>query len=495
MNDFVHLHCHTEYSLMDGAIRIPDLCARAKDLGMPAVAMTDHGNVLGAVSLCLAARVAGVKPIYGCEVNVVDRCDAYGEQDNDEGSHLALLAQNLRGFENLQRLAALGAATGRKTLLYRVDKNMLRTHNEGLIALSACLQGEVASKALWQGMAAAIEAARKYAAIFPGRFYLELQAGGTPLQALANELLLKIADRAELPVVATADCHFLAPNDWQAYDLLRTIKFGPWMASQRVGPGEGCYLMSPDEMTAAFAQAPQALDNAGLIAQACDVELEPTSLQIPLVIHGLASKSLLRLEDTSSDQPLRLRWDSWADLERRLGVICCPGFVSFHLTANEALASQKDNHEPVNVEGEPGSISTWTLRILNLEPLVCEARPELSLRTLRREQAGAAAEGQNADLASMPAEVWRAERDAVVFERMDAAVALRETGLALGFAESELARLGGELKEDAENAYSITCGASSASTQERLTMLRNMSVRLTDLFGGPKMGSRGVATH
>ena len=177
MSDFVHLHCHTEYSLLDGAIRIKDLCARAKDYGMPACAITDHGNMFGAAYFYAACKDFGIKPIFGCEVYVChDHTDKTSELARRR-HHLILLAQNEQGYHNLVKLVSHGFLDG---FYYkpRVDKELLRRYAEGLTCLSACIAGEIPRAILAKDMDKALNLTREYADIYPGRFYLELQSNG-----------------------------------------------------------------------------------------------------------------------------------------------------------------------------------------------------------------------------------------------------------------------------------------------------------------------------
>ena len=194
MAEFVHLHVHTEYSLLDGAIRIKDLLARAKDLGMPAVAITDHGSMFGAVTFYMAAMAMGIKPIIGCEVYVapgdIDDETAHEKKTKGGGYHLVLLAKNQKGYKNLIKLVSKGYLEG---FYYkpRVSKSLLNEYSEGLSALAACLAGEIPRMLMNEGLDAGVEVAKAYESIFPGNFYLELQDNGIGKQVRLNELLIK----------------------------------------------------------------------------------------------------------------------------------------------------------------------------------------------------------------------------------------------------------------------------------------------------------------
>ncbi|MFP4397734.1 MAG: PHP domain-containing protein, partial [Desulfonatronovibrio sp.] len=272
MTNFTHLHCHTEYSLLDGAIRINDLCSRAVDLGMPAAAITDHGNLFGALTFYLTARKFGIKPIIGCEVYVAHK----HHTDNERlRYHLVLLAMNNAGYKNLIKIVSTGWLKG---FYYkpRIDKQILKDHSEGLIALSACLQGEVQHAMRKSGFEKAKECAGQYADIFPGRFYLELEANGMPEQKDVNEKLIELSGKTGLPLVATNDCHYLHADDVKAHDTLLCIQTNAKISDEsrmRFDTDE-LYFKTPEEMEKEFAHCPSALENVHGIIEKCNLELE-----------------------------------------------------------------------------------------------------------------------------------------------------------------------------------------------------------------------------
>lgn len=224
MNSFVHLHVHTAYSLLDGAIRIDDLLARAKEFGMGAVAITDHGNMFGALTFYEKANQADIKPIIGCEVYVAP-LGRYRREQSDPRYHLILLAKNYQGYQNLIRLVTIANLEG---FYYkpRVDFEVLQQYNQGLIALSACIQGQVPSLIVSGQDEMALKTAQDLARIFEGRFYLELQKRASPEQEIANQGLCRIASELKLPLVATNDCHYLRQEDAAAHDILLCIQTG-----------------------------------------------------------------------------------------------------------------------------------------------------------------------------------------------------------------------------------------------------------------------------
>ncbi|TAK01534.1 PHP domain-containing protein, partial [bacterium] len=226
---FVHLHCHTQYSLLDGANKIETLLERIKQLKQPAVAMTDHGNMFGAIEFYREAMRHGVKPIIGCEIYVAP-ASRFERKGVDKGNkeynhHLILLAMNLEGYRNLCKLVTAGYMEG---FYYRprIDKELLKEHNRGLIALSACLQGEVASALSAGQVGKATAAAESYAAIFGDRYYLEIQDNKLPQQEKVNPMILELSKDLSIPVVATNDCHYGEREDSEAHDVLLCVQTG-----------------------------------------------------------------------------------------------------------------------------------------------------------------------------------------------------------------------------------------------------------------------------
>jgi len=225
--DFVHLHVHTQYSLLDGAIRIDNLLQRALEFDMQAVAITDHGTMFGVMEFFEKATKAGIKPVVGVEIYVAPRSRFdKTPQDNRELSHLILLAENQQGYRNLCKLASVAQLEG---FYYkpRVDKQILRQHSQGLIALSACLHGEIPRRIQSGRMDLADAAAREYLEIFgENHFYLEIQNNGIDIQQRVNEALVDMSQRLSIPLVASNDCHYLEREDVRAHDVLLCIQTG-----------------------------------------------------------------------------------------------------------------------------------------------------------------------------------------------------------------------------------------------------------------------------
>ena len=386
MSDFVHLHCHTEYSLLDGAIKVPDLCQRAKDYGLPAAAITDHGNMFGAVNFYMTAKDMGIKPILGCEVYVSmtgDRFDRSARSSGQAGYHLVLLAQNLVGYRNLLKLVTAGHLEG---FHYkpRVDKGLLRQHNEGLIALSACLKGEVPYHLVREGMDEGLKRAREYADMFPGRFYLELQSNGIDIQTTANERLLQTAEELNLPLVATNDCHYLDADDVEAHDVLLCIQTAAKVDDERrmrFGTTD-LYYRPPEEMEKEFAHVPEAIENTQLIAEQCNVELDLKTLHFPVyeLPEGMTLDTEFRkmseegLVKRLEAMPYRDEIDEqkyWDRLKYELDIICEMGFPGYFLIVQDFIVWAKDNGIPVGPGrgSAAGSLVAFALRITNLDPL------------------------------------------------------------------------------------------------------------------------------
>jgi DNA polymerase III subunit alpha len=269
---FVHLHCHSEYSLLDGANRIGDLVSRAAELEQPALALTDHGCMFGAWVFQEQAKKAGVKPIVGMEAYVApgsrhDRAKVKGEKGY---SHLVLLARDLEGYRNLTRLTSIGYTEG----FYakpRIDREVLAKHAEGLIVTSACMAGEVAQYLLEERWDAAREAAAWYAEVFRGRYYLEVQGHDSPGQEVLNRRIFQLAEELSLPVVATNDAHFLKAADHQAHDVLLCIGLGKdFNDPDRMKYDGGLYFKDHQEMAERFPDRPDVLENTLRIADECN---------------------------------------------------------------------------------------------------------------------------------------------------------------------------------------------------------------------------------
>ncbi|MBI4829360.1 MAG: PHP domain-containing protein, partial [Nitrospinae bacterium] len=286
-SEFVHLHLHSQYSLLDGAIQFKPLFKKLNALKMDAVALTDHGAMFGAVEFCGEAIAAGVRPIVGCEAYVApasrfDRGPVSSDASTDRSHHLVLLAQDDKGYRNLCALVSAGYLEG---FYYkpRVDKELLASHAEGLIALSACLHGEVAANLLHGREDAARHAAGFYKETFPGRFYLEVQDHGLEGQKAVNPRMIALARAMGLPLVATNDAHYLNRDDAEAHDALLCIGTGKSVADPRRlrYDGDQFYVKSEEEMRALFGEIPEALTNTLAIAEQCAFRFEEGKIHLP----------------------------------------------------------------------------------------------------------------------------------------------------------------------------------------------------------------------
>ena len=283
---FTHLHVHTEYSLLDGSNKIKEYVARVKELGMNSAAITDHGVMYGVIDFYRAAKAAGIKPILGCEVYVApgSRFDkTSGGNQDDRYYHLVLLAENQKGYENLTKIVSKGFVEG---YYYkpRVDMELLEQYHEGIIALSACLAGEV-QKYLLRGMyGEAMEAARRYEGIFgKNNFFLELQDHGLTEQGTVNQQLLRLSQDTGIALVATNDVHYTYAEDEKAHDILLCIQTGKKLADEDRMRYEGgqYFVKSEHEMRALFPYALEALENTQKIADRCNVEIEFGVTKLP----------------------------------------------------------------------------------------------------------------------------------------------------------------------------------------------------------------------
>ncbi|WP_022854070.1 DNA polymerase III subunit alpha [Thermodesulfatator atlanticus] len=387
MADFVHLHLHTEWSLLDGAIRLKDLFPRAKEFGYEAIAITDHGSLFGLIHFYEAARAHGIKPILGCELYVApgSRFEKKAKSAHEAGYHLVVLCENETGYRNLLKLVTLANFEG----FYwkpRVDKELLRKYSEGLIALSACLHGEVAAAALRGNMDLARKLAKEYAEIFPGRFYLELQENELPEQKQVNEALYELARELRLPVVATNDCHYLRAEDARVHDVLLCIQTNKVVTDENRMrfSTDKLYFTSPEEMKERFSWCPEALENTCLIAERCNVELELGVHHFPRypLPAGRTYEEVFE-EKARAGFETRLKalkeWPGLAAsekeyrerLEHEIEVIKHKGFASYFLVVSDFISWAKKQGIPVGPGrgSAAGSLVAYAMGITDLDPL------------------------------------------------------------------------------------------------------------------------------
>ncbi|MFN0137402.1 MAG: DNA polymerase III subunit alpha [Phycisphaerae bacterium] len=409
---FCHLHLHTEYSLLDGACRPSEVVAAAKAMGMPAVAITDHGNMFGVIEFYSACKDAGIKPIIGCELYLApgDRRDKETKGMREGAYHLLLLAQDLDGYRNLIKLTSIGYTEGfyRKP---RVDKQVLAEFSKGLICTSTCLGGEIPQTLLHADYAAAKEMAETYLKIFgPDRFFMEIQNHGIDEQGQTNPELADLANKLGVGLIATNDVHYLRKDDREAHDVLCCISTRDKMSNEdrfRLSTGE-FYLKSPEEMAAALPAYPQALENTLRVAEMCNLSFDFSKRYAPVyrppqqktpeaylrerVLEGV--KWRYGVDLGGSDGATERRSDGGsgedpgaqskiqnpkskidlAELRERvdyeLSVISSKGFSSYFLIVWDFVNYAREHDIPVNARGSACSaVVAYTLGISNVDPL------------------------------------------------------------------------------------------------------------------------------
>ena len=377
--EFTHLHVHTEYSLLDGSNKINEYVARVKELGMDSAAITDHGVMFGCIDFYRAAKAAGIKPILGCEVYVApgSRFDKEIGKEEDRYYHLVLLAENQEGYQNLMKIVSAGFVDG---FYYkpRVDLEILEKYHEGIIALSACLAGEVARNVTKGFYEESKKAALRYEEIFgKGNFFLELQDHGIPEQQRVNQQLVRMSRETGIELVATNDIHYTYSTDAEAHDILLCVQTGKRLADEDRMRYEGgqYYVKSVEEMAALFPYAPQALENTHKIAMRCNVEIEFGVTKLPkfdvpqgytaweylnkLCFDGLATRYSGDMEELEE----RLNYE--------LNVIKNMGYVDYFLIVWDFIRYARD-HDIIVGPGRgsaAGSLVSYTLGITKLDPI------------------------------------------------------------------------------------------------------------------------------
>ncbi|MCP4108270.1 MAG: DNA polymerase III subunit alpha [Desulfobacteraceae bacterium] len=359
--NFTHLHVHTQYSLLDGAIRLGPLFDRVKEFGMDSVAITDHGTMFGAVEFYEKANKAGIKPIIGCECYVAPKSLKDKTPDGKGTLHLVLLAENQEGYQNLCKLASIAQLEG---FYYRprIDKEVLRKYNKGLIAMSACLHGEIPQALSKGNTELADEAARFYLEVFgENNFFLEVQNNGIPVQEKVNQALLDMSQRLSIPLVATNDCHYLSKEDVRAHDVLLCIQTQKTIhdTDRFKFRTDQLYFKSKEEMFADFQNYPGALDNTADIAKRCNIEFDFNTYHFP----KFESDSDLSADDIFDKKvregfEKRLKYIKAKNpdidekiynerLEYEVSVIKQMGFPGYFLIVADFIQYAKENKVPV----------------------------------------------------------------------------------------------------------------------------------------------------
>ncbi len=404
--DFTHLHVHTQYSLLDSALRLSDLFKKASEDKMEAVAMTDHGNLFGAVDFYLKAKAHGIKPILGCELYMApqSRLMRGTHTSGDEElapystarsgmSHLILLVQNEIGYLNLCKLVSRAYLEG---FYYkpRIDKEILAEHCEGLIATSACLKGEVTNFCVLGDMDRARQAAKWYRDIFQGRFYLEMQVNGVPQQMVVNQRFQELSKDLGIPLIATADCHYLTKEDAFSQEVLMAIQTGRTLDSMNAAVKSDEFYFKPQAVIKdEFSFCPEAVANTMEIARQCNYDFKFTDDKGKQIYHfpkfeppaGKTQAELLRelaaagLEARLLFRAGRLGVPTTPEeaefyhkrLERELGVIIEMGFTGYFLIVADFIGAARDRGIPVGPGrgSGAGSLVAYVLKITDLDPI------------------------------------------------------------------------------------------------------------------------------
>jgi DNA polymerase III subunit alpha len=513
---FVHLHTHSEYSLLDGANRLGDLVRRTQELEMPALALTDHGCMFGAWEFHALAKKAGVKPILGMEAYVapgdrrVKTVPRAGEgRAEDKYYHLVLLAQDLEGYRNLVRLTSIGYLEG----FYhrpRIDREVLAQYSKGLIVTSACMAGEVARHLAADRWDAAKETAAWYAELFDGRYYLEVQAHDTPGQHELNGKVLRLAAEVGLPVVATNDAHFLQAHDHDAHDVLLCIGLGKDYGDEnRMKYDAGLYFKTPAEIAARFPDRPDVVEHTLAIADSVNVEFTKQYHvpQFPLPASVTTEAELLRRLTYEKARarfgdPLPAGWEE--RLEYELGVISNEkaDYAGYFLITQDFINWAKEHDIPVGPGrgSAAGSLVAYVIGITDVDPLEFDLLFERFL---------------NPDRVSMPdididfcyerrGEVIEYVREKygkdsvgqiITFGTMKSRAVIRDVGRVLGFEPAETDRLAKLIPNAPNSALTVAEAADRVSELKALIESDPRVARLVEYAKGLEGLSRHASVH
>lgn len=379
MSPFVHLHVHSEYSLLDAMCRTEELVKKCVEYKMPALALTDHGNLCGAIEFYKYAQEHGIKPIIGCELYVAPKSrHTKSKEDGTKYYHVTVLARNETGYRNLVKLTSLGYLEG---FYYkpRVDKELLRRYSEGLIILSGCRSSEICRLVGQNRFEAALAVAQDFRAIVgPENFYIELQHHGQPEDEARNESLVEIARRIDAPIVATNDVHYIAREDREAHDVLLNIQGEKTLADEdrRSYEGEEYYFKSYDELAPLFAQWPEALENTVRIAERCDLRLDFSKAHLPTFELPSGYRDANEYLRALAYEGARARFGELTSeikdrLEYELDVIAQMGYSGYFLIVQDFVKFAKSQNVPVGPGrgSAAGSLVCYCLGITDVDPL------------------------------------------------------------------------------------------------------------------------------
>jgi DNA polymerase-3 subunit alpha len=466
-SQFVHLHLHTDYSMLDGACNIERLVKRVKDLDMPAVAMTDHGNIFGAVAFANSAKEAGVKPILGCELYICKREDHRTDKEGDSYNHLIVLAENEEGYRNLVKIVSEASLHG---FYYkpRVSKKFLAEHSRGLVGLSACLKGEVAERLTEGKYDAAREAATTFSDIFgKGNFYLEIQDQGLPEEARIQSNLLKLEKELEIPLVATNDSHYLCEDDAHAQDVMVCIQTGKSIndANRLKFTGNQFYVKSGPEMAKVFLGYESVLTRTLEIAERCNVRLEkvhdpfpkfevPAGYSLPdyfehITREGFANRLNL-LREVQASGGLKHSLEEYEHrLSREIGMIRQMQFAGYFLIVWDFIRYAKERSIPVGPGrgSAAGSLVAYALAITDIDPLQNELLFERFLNPERISLPDIDIDfcmNRRSEVIAYVTEKYGRDQVAqiITFGTMAAKAALKDSGRAMDIPYAEVDRIG-----------------------------------------------------
>ena len=465
-SDFIHLHVHSQYSLLDGAIRFEEAFDLAKKFGMDAMALTDHGNMFGAVEFYQMAIKHGIKPIVGCEIYVSpgSRFERKAAEGGEGNYHLTLLVKNETGYFNLLKLVSLAHFEG---FYYkpRVDKELLSKYNEGLIALSGCMKGEIATHANRGDMRKALQSGEDYRRIFNGgRFFVEIQNNGVENQLQVNDRLLEIGHQLSLPTVATNDCHYLHRKDAKAQEVLLCIQTGKTLQdSDRMKfSSDEFYFKSPQEMADLFRNTPEAITHAVEIAEQCNLEIRFDEKHIPRItvpagetaeshLEKLAKEGLdLRLSRHQEEKDFKDRSTRYkARLEEELKIIKSMGYPGYFLIVYDFIHYAKSHGIPVGPGrgSAAGSLVAYALSITDMDPIEYDLIFERFLNPGRKNSmpdvdVDFCMEGRDEVIQYVSAKYGKENvAQIITFGKMQAKAVVRDVGRVLGIPYAEVDRI------------------------------------------------------
>ncbi|MGO9122398.1 MAG: DNA polymerase III subunit alpha [Desulfomonilaceae bacterium] len=501
--DFVHLHVHSQYSLLDGAIRIHDLITRAKEFKLPAVALTDHGNLFGAMEFYTQVQASGIKPIIGCEVYVApgSRFDQSARQGETTSHHLILLCENEKGYRNLCVLVSRAYQEG---FYYkpRVDRELLEEFNEGLICLSGCLSGEVPKRLLAGDEEGALEAAEWYRNLFSSaRYFLEIQENGLEEQKKVNSGLIDLAGKLDLKLVATNDCHYLDRSDHQAHEILLCIQTQKKLddPDRMRFRTDQSYFKSPQEMARDFEHLPEALTNTRLIAERCSLLLEFGKIHMPRFDVGpgesLRNEFKKQTEAGFEKRIAKLKERGEVDdtgekiyrdrLEYEIRLIQEMGFSGYFLIVADFVAFAKDQGIPVGPGrgSAAGSLAAYSLGITDIDPIRYDLLFERFLNPERKSMPDIdvdfCMQGRDRVIEYVSSKYGKDKvAQIITFGRMQAKAVVRDVARVLGFPYADADRLAKLIPD----RLSITLDR-AIKDEPRLKDLISSDPKVADLIG------------